>query len=103
MTTELLDGRSAYKIFEKVKADVYRGNSHFRGTEGSVERLLLNGESAFNKHSRILKFVVRDGNDLVARFALIHDFWLADYVQVSFFEAQPGLGCLLYTSDAADE
>jgi len=94
MTTKLLDGRSAYKIFEKVKADVYRENPYFRGTEGSVERLLLKGESAFNKHSKILKFVVRDGNDLVARFALIHDFWLTDYVQVSFFEAQPGLGDL---------
>lgn len=92
MTTELLDGSSAYKIFEKVKADVYRGNPYFRGTEASVEHLLLKGESAFNKHSKILKFVVRDGNDLVARFALIHDFWLADYVQVSFFEAQPHLG-----------
>ena len=38
------------------------------------------------------KFVVRDGNNLVARFALIHDHRLADYIQVSFFEAQKGLG-----------
>ncbi len=94
MTTELLIGRSAYKTFEKVKTDIYRGNPHFRGTEASVEHLLLHEESAFNKHSKVLMFVVRDGNDLVARFALIHDFWLADYVQVSFFDAQPALGDL---------
>jgi len=92
MITELLDGPSAYKTFSKVSADVYRGNPNFRGTEGSVEKMLLNADSAFHTHSKVLKFVVRDGNDLVARFALIHDFWLVNYVQVSFFEAQPGLG-----------
>lgn len=94
MKTEIVEGRSGYKTFAKVGAEVYQNNPFFRGTEGSVERLLLNSASAFKAHSSIKTFVVSDGNDLVARFALIHDHRLSDYVQVSFFEAQKGLGAL---------
>ena len=92
MKTELIEGRSAYNTFLQVSTDVYKGNKYFRGTESSIEKLLLNSASAFKSHSTIKKFVVRDGNNLVARFALIHDHRLADYIQVSFFEAQMGLG-----------
>ena len=92
MNVELVEGKSGYKTFEKVSSDVYIGNKYFKGTEGSVERLLLNSDSAFNKHSIIKKFVIRDGNSNVARFALINDHRLTDYIQVSFFEAQQGLG-----------
>lgn len=92
MQTELIEGTSAYKSFAKAGTDVYIGNRYFRGTEVSIEKLILNSASAFNTHSAIKKFVVRDGNDLVARFALIHDFRLPVYIQVSFFEAQQGLG-----------
>ena len=92
MKTEFIEGKLAYKYFEKVKADVYKGNKYFKGTEGSIERLLLNSDSAFKKHSTIKKFLVCDRNSNVARFALIQDHRLTDYVQVSFFEAQKGLG-----------
>ena len=92
MEAQLLEGRSSYKAFAKAGADVYSGNKYFRGTEGSVEKLLLTSESAFNNHSSVKIFIVRDGNDIVARFALIHDRLLPDYIQVSFFEAQSGLG-----------
>jgi len=92
MKVELVEGAFGYKTFSNVAADVYKGNPYFRGTEGSIEKLLLNSHSAFNSHSCIKKFVIRDRNDLVARFALIQDNRLADYIQVSFFEAQKGLG-----------
>jgi GNAT superfamily N-acetyltransferase len=92
MKIELIEGTSAHKIFSKVGFDVYKGNRYFRGTERSIENLLLNTASAFKSHSLYKKFIVCDGNNLVARFALIHDFRLADYIQVSFFEAQKGLG-----------
>ena len=92
MITELIEGNQAYKTFSKVCTDIYVGNKFYRGTEASIERLLLNSVCAFNSHSTVKKFVVRDGNHLVARFALIQDQRLADYVQVSFFEAQKGLG-----------
>lgn len=92
MKAELLEGRSTYKTFAKAGSDVYRGNKYYRGTESSIEKLLLNSSSAFNNHSSYRKFIVREGNDIVARFALIHDHLLPDYIQVSFFEAQQGLG-----------
>lgn len=92
MKAEFIEGRSAYKTFSNVATDVYKGNKYFRGTEASVERLLLNSTGAFKSHSTVKKFVVRDGNNMVARFALIHDHRLAEYIQVSFFEAQKGLG-----------
>ncbi len=92
MIAELIQNNADYKFFEKVSADVYRGNKYYRGTEGSIKKLLLNSKSAFQNHALIKKFVVRDGNDLVARFALINDLRLKDYCQISFFEAQPDLG-----------
>ena len=91
MKIELIEGKSAYKTFEKVSTDVYTGNKYFRGTERSVEKLLLKSDNAFKNHSTIKKFVVSDRNNNVARFALIHDHRLPNYVQVSFFEAQKGL------------
>lgn len=92
MIVELVEGKSGYKIFEKVCTDVYLGNKYFKGTEGSIEHLLLNSNSAFQKHSTIKMFVIRNGNNNVARFALIHDHRLAEYIQVAFFEAQKDLG-----------
>lgn len=92
MIVELLEGKSKYKTFSNVSELVYKDNSYFRGTENSIEKLLLNSEGSFKKHALIKKFIIRDGNDLVSRFALIHDNRLPDYVQVAFFEAIEGLG-----------
>jgi hypothetical protein len=92
MKPELLEGKSAYKIFRSVGEAVYKENSFYRGTESGIEHLLLKENSAFRNHSSIKIFVLRDGNQLVARFALIHDFRQNDCIQLSFFEAQPDLG-----------
>jgi GNAT superfamily N-acetyltransferase len=92
MKAELLERPSAYKFFSKVGAGVYKDNRYFKGTGSSIEKLLLNAASAFSSHSSTKMFVVRDGNDLVARFALINDQRSVESVQVSFFEAQKGLG-----------
>ncbi len=92
MIVELLEGKNACKSFEQVGADIYSGNPFFKGTEGSIVKLLLGSHSAFGTHSSIMKFVICNGNSNVARFALIHDLRLPEYIQVSFFEAQKGLG-----------
>ena len=92
MKATCIEGKSAYPTFAKVAQEVYRNNPYYRGTEGSIERMLLQSKSAFSKHADVKMFVVEDGNYLAARFALIHDRQLADYVQVAFFEAQEGLG-----------
>lgn len=83
---------SDYKTFGSVRKEVYKGNKFYRGTEGSIEKMLLQNKSTFKTHSKSRMFIVRDGNDIVARFALINDYRLLDYVQVAFFEAQKGLG-----------
>ncbi len=92
MKIELLEDKAAYKIFTKVSSDVYSGNEFYRGTESSVEKMLLTAGSAFSSHSEIKMFVIRDGDTNVARFALINDSRLSEYVQVSYFEAHKGLG-----------
>ncbi len=92
MKTELIEDNTGNRDFEKVSRLVYKGNSCYRGTEGSIEQLLLKSQSTFCSHATIKKFVVRDGYDLAARFALINDHRLSQYCQVSFFEALPGLG-----------
>lgn len=92
MQSEYLEGKSGKQQFEKIQAEIYRGNPYFRGTEGSIETMLLHGKSAFQQHAEIKKFLLRDGNDVVGRFALIHDRHLPDYVQVAYFEAIEGLG-----------
>lgn len=92
MIPELLEGKSAYSIFRSVGEAVYKENPFFRGTESGIEKLLLKENSAFKNHSVIKMFVLRDNNQLVARFALIHDFRQNECVQLSFFEALPDLG-----------
>jgi len=88
----LVDNKEAEKIFDKVSSAVYAGNKYFRGTDKSVEKLVLGESKAFSFHAKVKKFIVWDGNIAVARFALIQDQRLPDYVQVAYFEAQKGLG-----------
>jgi hypothetical protein len=95
MIAELVDGSDSLKYFSKLQQELYRGNPYYRGTESSIEHLLLFSDSAFHNHATIRKFILRDGNDCVARFALIHDHHLPDWCQISFFEALPGLGNIL--------
>ncbi|MFB6343282.1 hypothetical protein ACE1ET_16265 [Saccharicrinis sp. FJH62] len=92
MKVELLEGSTGYKAFKNVCTNVYSGNKLYRGTEAGIEKLLLHSGSSYAKHSNIKLFSIRDGSSDVARFALIRDFRLPDYVQVSFFEAHEGLG-----------
>lgn len=91
MKLEQAEGRSGYKAFQKVNRDIYAGNRCYRGTEGNIERLLIKGPTEFHRHASVKPFLIRDGNDIVGRFALIHDDYLPGNMQVSFFEALPGL------------
>jgi len=94
MKVRELEGKEGFKVFSKLGAKFYEGNSHYRGTEASIERLILLGPTEFHKHVTIKLFVVEDAKEMVARFAFIHDQKLPDYLQVSFFEAYPKLNGL---------
>jgi len=91
MIVEPATGKSGFKTFQKVSHAVYKGNPFFRGTEASIEKMLILGPTHFHAHATVLPCVVSDRKDYVARFALIYDQYLPDYVQVAFFEAMPGL------------
>ena len=89
MKCEAAEGKSGLKAFGNFADVLYKDNRYFRGTEASIEKLLLTGSSAFHRHASVKPFLISDGNNYVARFALIHDKHLPDYVQISFFEALP--------------
>jgi hypothetical protein len=95
MKCETVDNKYGLKTFYDIACKVYRGNKNYRGTERSIEHLLIKGPSAYHSHSKVLPYIIRDGNDIVGRFALIRDNNLHDYLQVSFFEALPEQGNLL--------
>ena len=77
--------------FYDIETTVYARNQFHRATEEDVLRLLINGPSAFHKHSSVTPFLLMQADKVVGRFAIIHDCKLSDYVQVSFFEAVNGL------------
>ena len=96
MKAELAEGKSGYKTFAGVASMVYKNNKYHRGTENSIEKMLVKDHSAFHDHAVVKPFVISNGNDVVARFALIHDKNLPDYIQVSFFEAIEGLSDIFF-------
>jgi hypothetical protein len=86
MICEEIIGKSGCKEFKSIVEEIYKDNTYYRGTDASVEHLLIQGPSAFHKHAEVYPYLIRDGNDIVGRFALIRDKYLQEYVQVSYFE-----------------
>ncbi len=82
-----LDLRRWYGIADKV----YQPYPHARATDGEIARWLLGGKSLFNRHAVVQPYLIKNGWRVVGRFALVQDRRNPDYVQVSFFQALPGL------------
>ena len=91
MTPEPVITRKDFRDFYRLPGLIYRDNSFYRSTENDIQRLLLEGPSTYHSHASVDAFVIREGENQLGRFALIHDKKLPDYVQVSFFEALPQL------------
>lgn len=89
MKVRHLNTSAALREFRAFPEEVYRGNANYRGTDASIEKLLTAGKSAFYRHATSELFLLSDGRQTLARFALIHDQRLPENVQVSFFEALP--------------
>jgi hypothetical protein len=83
--------KSEFCDFYKIPSNIYTGNSFYRDSESDITRLLVEGPSAFHKHASIHSFLVLHEDRTAGRFSLIHDQKLPEFVQVSFFEARPGL------------
>ena len=48
MKTTKLEGKEGYKVFSDFGKKVYNNNPYYRGTEGSIEKLLLTGPTVFH-------------------------------------------------------
>jgi hypothetical protein len=79
------------RSFYKIQEEVYRDITYFRNSESDITQLLVEGPSAFHRHATVLPFLILENEKVVGRFAFIQDHHLQEYLQVSFFEAQPGL------------
>jgi hypothetical protein len=79
------------RSFFDVTKEIYQNNKYYRSSEDDILRLLIEGPSAFHSHASVIPYIILENNKAAGRFALIHDHKLPDYVQVSFFEAQPGI------------
>lgn len=85
------------KGFYNTCKEIYKDNIFHRSTEDDIIQLLIEGPTVFHDHASVNPYLVLEDDRVVGRFALIHDQKLSDYVQVSFFEALPGLSSLVET------
>ena len=84
------------KAFYYIEKEVYKNNPYHRSTNDDIIKLIIEGPTAFHSHASVNPFIIIQDQKPVGRYALIYDQKLPDYIQVSFFEALPGL------SDLAD-
>ena len=79
------------QAFYRIPEEIYKVNGYYRASEYDITRLLVEGPSAFRQHATIHSYLILQKEKVAGRFTLIRDQKLPEYVQVSFFEAQPGL------------
>jgi hypothetical protein len=77
--------------FYKIPEEIYKNTIFYRASEFDIIQLLVEGPSAFHQHATIHSYLILHEEVVSGRFSLIHDQKLPEYVQVSFFEAQPDL------------
>jgi len=84
--------KAGLRSFYRIQEEIYQGNRNIRFSESDITRLLVEGPTAFHRHAKVIPFLMMENGKTAGRFAFIHDRNMPDYLQVSFFEAQPGLG-----------
>lgn len=89
--------RNERRIFYQLPKVIYRDNPYHRTTEESLTHLLVDGPTTFHSHATVEPYLLLENGNPVGRCAFIHDTNLPDYVQVSFFEALPGINNLYET------
>ena len=80
-----------FRAFYRIPEEIYKSNSFYRASEYDITKLLVEGPSAFHQHATIHSYLILQKDVVAGRFCFIHDQKLPEYVQVSFFEALPGL------------
>jgi hypothetical protein len=79
------------QTFYDLEDFVYASYPQHRSNGGEMMHLLVEGQSVFCRHASIYPYLIIDKGQPAGRFAFIRDLQLPDYVQVSFFEAFPGI------------
>lgn len=95
MKIKRVETKEELKHFYIICKEVYKYTNLHRSTTDDVVRLLIEGSSSFHTHASVTPFNILEDDRPVGRFALIHDQKLPNYIQVSFFEALPGLSGLV--------
>ncbi|MBN2545568.1 MAG: GNAT family N-acetyltransferase [Spirochaetes bacterium] len=91
MIIKQIQNKKELRQFYEIYNIIYKKYQCMRKTEESVIKLIINGPTAFHKHAKVIPcLLLKDGN-VEGRFAFIYDKNLSEYLQISFFEAIPGL------------
>ncbi len=88
---EAVRDRRDLRRFYGISSEVYRGIHQHRSTEDDVMEMLVERKSSYLEHAAVAPYLLMEGRRVVGRLALIHDSKQPEYVQISFFEALPGL------------
>jgi len=83
-----------FSDFYKIPEEIYKNNRFYRASDHDITKLLVEGPTAFHQHAIVHSYLILQDGTVAGRFSLIRDQKLPEYVQVSFFEAQPELSGL---------
>jgi hypothetical protein len=86
-----LAGKKQIEEFVEFGNSLYQDNPYKRRTDEDILRILIGNKSFYHTHASVKAFLVYDNAQAVARFALIHDQKLPEYIQIAFFEARPNI------------
>ncbi len=79
------------KLFLDLPRKVYKNNACYRKINNDVATLFFCTGTLYKSHAQVLPYLIMEENEVVGRFALLHDARLNDKIMLSFFEALPGL------------
>ena len=83
--------KAGLKEFYALPGMIYRNRPCYRKTAEDTVQQLVGRPAAFHTHARIKPFLLCSRGEPVARFVLVNDSRLPEWVQTAFFEALPGL------------
>ena len=75
------------KDFLGISRFIYRENAYYRRSNEDIVELFFQKKTIFKNHAKIQPYIVKSGDDVLGRFALINDFKNPEICMLAFFEA----------------
>lgn len=93
MSIQLISAISPSELdaFYALEQEVYASYPLHRSGSGDMLPLLIEGVSPYCQHASVSPYLIMRSDQPMGRFCFIQDHHLPDYIQVSWFEALPGL------------